>query len=34
MGGGFSGVTPYLVLIATLFARPHGLFGQPDVERI
>ena len=34
VGGGFSGVTPYLVLIATLFARPHGLLGRPDVERI
>jgi len=34
VGGGFSGVTSYLVLIAMLFARPYGLFGRPDVERI
>ena len=34
VGGGFSGVTSYLVLIAMLFARPSGLFGRPDVERI
>jgi branched-chain amino acid transport system permease protein len=34
VGGGFSGVVPYLLLIAMLFVRPHGLFGRPDVERI
>jgi branched-chain amino acid transport system permease protein len=34
LGGGFSGVASYVVLIAMLFARPYGLFGRPDVERI
>jgi branched-chain amino acid transport system permease protein len=34
MGGGFSHVASYLVLLATLFVRPHGLFGRPDVERV
>jgi branched-chain amino acid transport system permease protein len=34
VGGGFSGVASYLVLIAVLFARPYGMFGRPDVERI
>jgi branched-chain amino acid transport system permease protein len=34
VGGGFSGVSSYLVLIAMLFARPYGMFGRPHVERI
>ena len=34
VGGGFSSVTSYLVLIAMLFVRPYGMFGRPDVERI
>ena len=34
LGGGFSGVASYVVLIAMLFARPYGLFGRADVERI
>jgi len=34
VGGGFSAVTSYLVLIAMLFVRPYGMFGRPDVERI
>jgi branched-chain amino acid transport system permease protein len=34
LGGGFSSVASYLVLILVLFVRPHGLFGRPDVERI
>lgn len=34
VGGGFSAVSSYLVLIAMLFARPHGMFGRPDIERI
>src|SRR6058998_2953159 len=34
VGGGFSHVASYLVLIATLFIRPWGLFGRPDVERV
>jgi branched-chain amino acid transport system permease protein len=34
VGGGFSHVASYLVLIATLFVRPWGLFGRPDVARV
>jgi branched-chain amino acid transport system permease protein len=34
VGGGFGHVASYLLLIATLFVRPWGLFGRPDVERV
>ena len=34
VGGGFSSVASYLVLIAMLFVRPHGMLGRPHVERI
>lgn len=34
VGGGFSNVASYLVLIALLFGRPYGLFGRPDIQRI
>jgi branched-chain amino acid transport system permease protein len=34
LGGGFSTVASYLVLIAMLFARPHGLFGRAHVARV
>ena len=34
VGGGFSSVAAYLVLIAVLFVRPYGLFGRPDVARV
>lgn len=34
VGGGFSNIASYLVLLAVLFVRPYGLFGRPDVERI
>jgi branched-chain amino acid transport system permease protein len=34
VGGGFSNIASYLVLLAVLFVRPHGLFGRPDVRRI
>jgi branched-chain amino acid transport system permease protein len=34
LGGGFSSVASYLVLLAVLFLRPYGLFGRPDVERV
>jgi branched-chain amino acid transport system permease protein len=34
VGGGFSNVASYLVLLAALFVRPYGLFGGPDVERV
>jgi branched-chain amino acid transport system permease protein len=33
LGGGVSTVASYLILIAVLFARPHGLFGSPRVAR-
>jgi branched-chain amino acid transport system permease protein len=34
LGGGFSHIAAYLVLLAMLFARPYGLFGRPDIERV
>jgi branched-chain amino acid transport system permease protein len=34
IGGGFSNVAAYLVLIAMLFVRPFGLFGRVDVARV
>jgi branched-chain amino acid transport system permease protein len=34
VGGGFSSVAAYLVLIAVLFVRPYGLLGRPDVARV
>jgi branched-chain amino acid transport system permease protein len=34
VGGGFSHVASYVVLIATLFVRPYGLFGRRDIERV
>jgi branched-chain amino acid transport system permease protein len=34
LGGGFSNVASYLVLIAMLFARPYGLLGRADVARV
>ena len=34
LGGGFSTVAAYLVLIAMLYARPFGLFGRVDVVRV
>jgi branched-chain amino acid transport system permease protein len=34
LGGGFSTIAAYLVLIAMLFARPHGLFGRAVVARV
>lgn len=34
VGGGFSRIASYLVLVAVLFARPYGLFGRPQVERV
>src|SRR5438105_3983824 len=33
LGGGFSNIASYLVLLAALFVRPYGLFGRPDVRR-
>jgi branched-chain amino acid transport system permease protein len=34
LGGGFSNVASYLVLIAMLFVRPYGMFGRPAIERV
>jgi branched-chain amino acid transport system permease protein len=34
LGGGFSNIAAYLVLIAMLFARPFGLFGRADAVRV
>jgi branched-chain amino acid transport system permease protein len=34
LGGGFSNIASYLVLIAILCVRPHGIFGRGAVERI
>ncbi|WP_119420399.1 branched-chain amino acid ABC transporter permease [Desertibaculum subflavum] len=34
LGGGFGGVASYLVLIAVLILRPHGLLGRPAAERV
>ena len=34
LGGGFSNIACYLVLIAMLFARPFGLFGRADIVRV
>ena len=34
LGGGFSSVASYLVLIAVLCIRPYGLFGRPLIERV
>lgn len=33
-GGGVRHVAAYLLLLVTLFVRPCGLFGRPDVERV
>lgn len=34
LGGGFSTIASFLVLIAALLVRPYGLFGRADVRRI
>jgi branched-chain amino acid transport system permease protein len=34
LGGGFSNIASYLVLLAALFVRPYGLFGRSDVRRV
>jgi branched-chain amino acid transport system permease protein len=34
LGGGFSNIASYLVLLAVLFVRPCGLFGRPDARRV
>ena len=34
LGGGFSNIASYLVLLAALFVRPYGLFGRAEVRRV
>lgn len=34
LGGNFSVVTPYLVMMLVLLLRPYGLFGTREVERV
>lgn len=34
LGSGFGGIASYLVLIAVLVARPHGLFGRGEAVRV
>jgi branched-chain amino acid transport system permease protein len=34
LGAGFGSMVSYLVLIAVLFVRPHGLLGKPGIERV
>ena len=34
LGAGFSSIVPYVLLLALLFVRPHGLFGRPRIERV
>jgi len=34
VGGGFSTIAAYLVLVAMLFVRPDGLYGRPRAERV
>ncbi len=34
VGGGFSGVASYLVLIAFLMVRPNGIFGREEIRRV
>ncbi len=34
LGVGFSGVVPYLVMMAVLLVRPYGLFGTEEIRRV
>lgn len=34
LGSGFGGVVPYIVMLAVLFVRPHGLFGTEEIRRV
>lgn len=34
LGDNFSQVVPYLIMLVVLLARPFGLFGTPEVERV
>ncbi len=33
-GTGFSGIVPYLLMLAVLFVRPHGIFGTVEIRRV
>jgi branched-chain amino acid transport system permease protein len=34
LGAGFSGIAPYLLLLAILLVRPHGMLGRSTIERV
>ncbi len=34
LGGGFSAVLPYLLMMAVLLVRPYGLFGTEEIRRV
>ena len=34
LGGGFGTIASYLLMMAMLLVRPHGLFGRPPAERV
>ncbi len=34
IGLGFSTIVPYLLMLAVLFVRPHGLFGTVEIRRV
>lgn len=34
LGGNFSQVVPYVVMVVVLLVRPYGLFGTKEVERV
>ena len=34
LGANFDIIVPYLILIVSLMARPYGLFGTPEVQRV
>ena len=34
VGGGFSTIAAYLVVLVVLWIRPYGLLGTPDIERV
>lgn len=34
LGENFSQVVPYVILLLVLLARPYGLFGTPEIERV
>ena len=34
LGGDWAGIVPYVAVLVVILIRPHGLFGQKEVERI